>query len=164
MVKKQHDDSAVEVAPFAIPEVFEEFRSGVRGQETVRLDMKFPGVVCTPEEDKARQEYALQSEIGYQISKFGVGHPIQYGNVDYDSMDLTKAYALIQESQQAWLRLPRAIRDRYQSWANVEAAAKTGELDQFIKAHVGSAAVAEPAGASPSESAAGEGAKPPKGV
>jgi len=152
--------AAMTVGPVAYAKYY---ATGVRGQETVRDDLKFPGIECTAEEDKARQEYALQSEIGYQIQRFGVGHPLQFGSVDYDSMDLTKAMALLEEAQTAWLSLPAVIRDRYQSWANVEAAAASGELEQVLKAAGVSAAVADASGASPSESAAGKGAEPPKG-
>lgn len=109
------------------------FVSGVRGQETVRLNLEFPGVVCPPEEDKARQEYALSTEIGYQISRFGVGHPVTFGEQDFDAMDLTRAMGIIEESSQRWLALPRVIRDRYHSWGAVERAAKSGELDQLLR-------------------------------
>lgn len=110
------------------------FMSGVRGQETVRLDLQFPGVACTATEDMARQEYALSADIKYQIQRFGVGHPGQFGNQDFDAMDLTSAMALVEESSQRWLALPAAIRSRYGSWAAIEAAAKTGELGQFLQA------------------------------
>lgn len=109
------------------------FVSGVRGQETVRLNLAFPGVVCSAEEDKARQEYALSTEIGYQISKFGVGHPLNFGEQDFDQMDLTTSMGIIEESSQRWLALPKLIRDRYHSWAAVEAAAKSGELEQLLR-------------------------------
>lgn len=115
-----------------------------------------PVVACTAEEDMARQEYALQSEIGYQISRFGVGHPVQFGQVDYDNMDRTRAMELLREAELAWAALPKVIRDRYQSWSAVEAAAASGELDQVLKA-AGAAPVSGAASAaSPSESAAGD--------
>lgn len=115
-----------------------------------------PVVACTAEEDKARQEYALQSEIGYQISRFGVGHPVAFGHVDYDLMDRTRAMELIEEAQRAWLTLPRAVRDRYQSWAAVEAAAASGELDQVLKAAGAAPVSGAGSAASPSDSAAGD--------
>lgn len=110
------------------------FASGVRGQETLSLDVQFPGIVCTAAEDMARQEYALSSDIKYQISRFGVGHPVTFGEVDYDNMDLTRAMAIVESAQQAWLQLPKVIRDRYQTWGNVEKAAASGELQQVLKA------------------------------
>lgn len=109
------------------------FVSGVRGQETVRLNLHFPGVVCTKDEDMARQEYALSTEIGYQISRFGVGHPVTFGEQDFDRMDLMSSMALIEESSQRWLSLPKVVRDRYQSWSAVERAAKSGELEQLLR-------------------------------
>jgi len=93
-----------------------------------------PVVACTASEDMARQEYALSADIRYQIQQFGVGHRGVSGHVDFDNMDLTRAYELIEESSQAWLRLPRVLRDRYQSWSAIERAAASGELEQLLKA------------------------------
>jgi len=134
--------------------VFHVFPNGVRGQESVWLDLQFPGIECTAEEDKARQEHALSTEIGYQISRFGVGHPVNYGEQNFDLMDRTVAIEVIEASNQAWLSLPKVVRDRYQSWANVEAAAASGELQQLLKAAGVAAAVAAAPAASPSDSAA----------
>jgi len=128
------------------------FPNGVRGQESVWLDLQFPGVECTAEEDKCRQEHALSTDIGYQISRFGVGHPVEYGEQNFDLMDRTLALEVVEAANQAWLTLPRVVRDRYQSWANVEAAAKSGELAQLLKASGidagGSASVPDAAGGS----------------
>lgn len=99
-----------------------------------RANMLAPVVACTDAEDMCRQEYGLTADIKYQIQQFGVGHPSKGGVVDFDNMDLTRALELIEESSQQWLRLPRALRDRYQSWAAVEAAAASGELEQVLKA------------------------------
>lgn len=110
------------------------FAFGVRGQETVAMDLQFGGIACTAEEDMARQEYALQADLSYQVQRFGVGHHTVSGEVDFDNLDLTRAIQLVEESQQQWLQLPKVVRDRYQSWANVERAAQTGELQQLLKA------------------------------
>lgn len=99
-----------------------------------RQALDAPVVSCTLEEDKARQEYALTSSLAYQVQRFGVGVHAKYGVQDFDLMDLTTALQIVEESQAAWLRLPRAVRDRYQSWQNVEAAAASGELEQVLKA------------------------------
>lgn len=112
--------------------VVDHFSSGVRGQETLRLNLEFPGIVCTAAEDMARQEYKLQSDLQYQVTRFGAGLPFHSGELDTD-LDLTRAFELIEETQQRWLTLPKGVRDRYMSWANVEHAAKTGELEQFLK-------------------------------
>lgn len=138
------------------------FESGVRGQETVRDNLDFGGPVCTAEEDKCRQEYGPQSQIGYQISRFGVGHPLQFGQVDYDSMDLTRAMELIEQSGQAWLSLPKVVRDRYQSWGAVEAAAASGELQQLLKA-AGADGGSSPSGAVADVGAGGTSPEAPKG-
>lgn len=130
------------------------------GQEVVFLDRPSPVVACTAEEDKARQEYALQADIKYQIQRFGVGHPLQGGQLDFDHLDLTKAFELVEEASQAWLRLPSVVRDRYQSWSAVERAAQSGELEQVLKAAGVPEVPSGAPGASASDSAAGSGAKP----
>lgn len=114
------------------------------------------GVACTASEDMCRQEYALQSDLAYQVQRFGVGHHGVSGVVDFDHMDLTTALALVEESNQAWLRLPKVVRDRYASWANVEKAAASGELEQVLKAAgIGGDQPPKPA-ASASDSAPGD--------
>lgn len=109
------------------------FAHGVRGQESVSADLQFGGIECTAAEDMARQEYALSADVGYQVQRFGVGHPTKSGAIDFDHMDLTKAYQIVEQAQLAWLELPSVIRDRYKTWANVEAAAESGELAQLLK-------------------------------
>lgn len=119
-----------------------------------------PVIACTADEDMARQEYGLKSEIKYQIQAFGVGHRVSGGEVDFDHLDLTTALALVEESSQRWLTLPKVIRDRYQSWSAVEAAAQSGELEQLLKAAGAAEVPSAVSGAAPSDSAAGEGQKP----
>lgn len=129
----------------------------VIGQRIV-VDEEPPVLACLESEDMARQEYALQADLAYQVQRFGVGHHTVSGEVDFDTMDLTEALRIVEASQQAWLRLPRVVRDRYQSWSNVEKAAQTGELEQLLKAAgVEAGGSASTAAASPSESAAGGG-------
>lgn len=131
------------------------------GQEVVFRDRPSPVVVCTAEEDKARQEYAMSADIKYQIQRFGVGHPLQGGAIDFDNLDLTRAMALVEEASEAWLRLPSVVRERYQSWAAVEAAARSGELDQVLKAAgVPAGRSGGTAAASASDSAPVSGAEP----
>lgn len=123
----------------------------------IAVDEEPPVVACSEKEDMARQEYALQADLAYQVQRFGVGHHVQSGEVDFDNLDLTRALQIVEESQMAWLRLPKVVRDRYSSWANVEKAAQSGELEQLLKA-AGIAGSITPAStdASPSDSAAGE--------
>lgn len=118
---------------------------GLRGQAD--LGLVSPVVVCTEAEDMARQEYALSADLAYQVQRFGVGVHGKFGNQDFSLLDLTTALALVEQSQAAWLELPKVVRDRYMSWANVEAAAASGELEQLLKA-------AGATGASPVASAA----------
>lgn len=136
------------------PEILTVFDSGVRGQETVRLDLQFPGVECTAEEDMARQEYLLSTDLAAQFQRLGMGMPRSYGEVDLDLMDATTAFELIQDAQAAWERLPKVVRDRYHSWAAIETAERSGELAQLLKVSGTGAAVAPVPEASPSDSAA----------
>jgi len=129
-------------------------KNPIRGHVDVLEGGLSPVIVCTEGEDMARQEYALQSDLAYQVQRFGVGHHTKSGAVDFDSMDLTTALGLVEASSQQWLQLPKVVRDRYQSWANVEKAAATGELQQLLKAAGAPAAVAGDSAASPSDSAA----------
>lgn len=146
-----------EPVPVAVLLTEDFFASGVRGQETVQLNLVFPGIVCTEAEDMARQEYALSSDLAYQVQRFGVGaFPGKFGEQNFDLLDLTTAHELVAESQRRWLTLPKIVRDRYQSWPNVEKAMASGELEQLLKtagvpprSDGGSPAV------SPSDSAAG---------
>lgn len=137
----------------------------LRGQDSVGL-VDVPVVVeCTEAEDMARQEYKLQSDLSYQVQRFGTGHKVQFGVIDFDNSDLTRAFELVAESRDAWLRLPKVIRDRYHSWPALEAAIVSGEADQLLKAAgvaADAVAAAKPA-ASPSDSAAGGASAPVAG-
>lgn len=116
-----------------------------------------PVVSCTAAEDKARQEYGVSSQIQYQIQRFGINHPTVSGEVDFELMDLTTAFQKIEAANAAWLELPKVVRDRYQSWAAVEHAAKSGELSDLLKAAgVPAGSSGGASAASPSDSAAGE--------
>lgn len=136
------------------------FLSDVR--EAFAANSPSPVIACTESEDMARQEYRLQSDLAYQVQRFGAGLPFRSGEVNFDNLDLTKAFELIAESREAWLRLPKVVRDRYISWDNVERAAQTGELQQVLQTagiDTGVVPVASPA-VSPSESAAGGASAP----
>lgn len=109
-------------------------KSPLVGQDVVWIDRESEGLVCDPATDMCRQEYALQTDLTYQVQRFGAGQPFQNGSVDFDAMDLTEALSLVERAQLAWLELPRVVRDRYQSWQNVERAAQSGELQQLLKA------------------------------
>lgn len=93
-----------------------------------------PVIACTAEEDRTRQEYKLQADISYQVQRFGVGMHPAYGDQDFAMLDLDVALKLVEDSREAWARLPQVVRARYGSWAAVEHAAQTGELAQVMKA------------------------------
>lgn len=120
-----------------------------------------PVVECSAAEDMCRQEYGLSSDIKYQIQTFGVGHRGESGMVNYDQMDLTTALELVEESSRAWSRLPAVVRERYGSWAAIEAAGASGELEQLLKAAgVNGVSPLTPAASPP----AGDTSTPPAGV
>lgn len=124
-------------------------------KERWTLAADVPVVSCTADEDRARQEYRLQSDLAYQVQRFGVGMHPAYGVQDFDAMDLTRAFEIVDASRVAWMELPAVIRERYGSWGAVEKAAQTGELEQVLKAAGldGGSSPSEPV-ASPSDSAA----------
>lgn len=117
-----------------------------------------PVVACTPEEDRARQEYGVSSQIQYQIQRFGINHPLVSGEADFELMDLTVAMQKIEAANAAWLELPKVVRDRYHSWAAVEHAAKSGELDDLLK---GAGVPAGSSGGAPAPSASDSAPVPP---
>lgn len=155
--------SKAEIAE-AVAEAREQMRVWMqfgRGMEDVgNPDGPNPVIACSADEDMARQEYALSADLKYQVQRFGVGRPMDVGAVDFDNLDLTTAFALIEEAQARWDALPRVIRDRYQSWGAVEAAAQSGELQQVLKAAGVPEVPSGVPGASASDSAPVEGVKP----
>lgn len=118
---------------------------------------------CPPEEDRARQEFLKETQTSTLLERFGAGQPfpsagsIRVGEVDYD-MDLQGAIALVREAKDAWFRLPRAAREKYRSWDQLQAAIERGEYPEKPAAAAGGGSPAAAAG-SPSDSAAGEAPK-----
>lgn len=138
-------------------------------QQLQRKDQLSPsekvGVECTPEEDRARQEFKRETETSYLLAKFGAGQafpaaPGSSGHFEQD-MDLQTAYRVVQESKSAWLRLPPDVREKYGSWIQLQEAVERGEYPP--KPVEAPAVVAGGSAGSPSVSAAGEGSRPDKG-
>jgi len=104
----------------------------LRDQMVVWDDVPGPGLVCPASEDRARQEFKEEADLEFQIRRFGAGLPFEANSVDY-TMDLTKAYDLVERAQAAWSELPRPVREQYANWREVEAAAVSGQLESFLK-------------------------------
>lgn len=114
------------------------------------------GVRCDPKEDRARQEFKRESETSTILARFGAGQafpmtPGRGGEVDFD-LDLQAAYRVVEESRQAWLRLPADVRARFRGWEELQAAVEAGEWPPK-KAPEPAAAGAAGSGASASDSA-----------
>lgn len=88
---------------------------------------KYLVVVCTPEEDKTRQEFLKECSVSYQLAKFGYGRPLQFAEVDYN-MDLLSARTVLADVASSFSRLPESIRSKYSDWAAVIAAIEDGSL------------------------------------
>lgn len=84
-------------------------------------------LVCPPEEDKTRQEFLPETDVRYQLAKFGYGRPLVFTEVDY-SMDLLLAKSVVAEADASFARLPEEIRAKYGSWSAVISALQDGSL------------------------------------
>lgn len=114
------------------------------------------GLKCDPKEDRARQEFKADADVSTILSRFGAGATFgaprgSSGEVDFD-LDLQTAYRVVEESRQAWLRLPLEVRQKYRGWQELQAAVESGEWP--LKKAPGAASVVDAAsGASASDSA-----------
>lgn len=90
----------------------------------------FPTVECPAKERQVRDEYARESDIAFQIKQFGAGQAfprVGYSGISDDSVDLLRAYELLDESADLWSRMPDDVRSKYRSFAELEAARNAGE-------------------------------------
>jgi hypothetical protein len=97
--------------------------------ESLQADSSAASIACTPEEDRARQEFAKDADINILLKRFGVNLPVrhpEYGVVDFD-LDLQGAYRAVQEAREGFARLPAHLRERYPSWELLMAAVANGE-------------------------------------
>lgn len=80
--------------------------------------------------DRARQEFAQESDINYMLSRFGItpprGAPV-YGEWD-DSIDLQIALESTRETEAAFKALPRELRHKFGSMAEILKAVDNGSL------------------------------------
>lgn len=114
------------------------------------------GVKCDPKEDRARQEFKAESETSTILARFGAGQAfparrLENGEVDFD-LDLATAHRVVQESRDAWFRLPLEVRQKYRNWMELQGAVEAGEWPPK-KAAEAASAVDAASGASASDSA-----------
>lgn len=142
--------------------------AGVIGQadvEVMRERSRASRLRCPPGEDKARQEFRDEVDVNSVVSRYGENFfaPVNSGrDVDYD-LDLMGAIEAVEASRAAWGKLPEKVRAKYRSWEQLQVAAHSGELAEFLKPSETPAAGAGGSGGSASGSAAGGGSEPPKG-
>lgn len=91
-------------------------------------------IVCPPEEDKARQEFAQQVDINRVVNQFGQNFHAMTPVSGFDQdLDLQGAFAARAAAADAWERIPLKVRERFPSWAQLMAADKDGSLAAFLK-------------------------------
>lgn len=110
-------------------------------------------IVCSVQEDRARQEFKAETDTESIIRRLGAGIPFQNGFVDYD-VDLTRAFAMLEEARTAWERLPGTVREKFKNWSEVEAAASSGQLGDMLKPPAAAEVSSAAGGGSASVSAA----------
>lgn len=81
--------------------------------------------------DMARQEFAKEADIGYMLGRFGVvpqrGSPT-FGTVD-DTVDLQSAINATIEAKAAYYKLPKELRDKFDSMEQFLNAVANGSLE-----------------------------------
>lgn len=107
------------------------------GQDNVTLDASDGALIEYPDigdmqenKDMARQEFAQEADINYMLSKFKItperGAPT-YGEWD-DTIDLQTAITSAREAQAAYRRVPKELRDKFNSMEELLTAVENGSL------------------------------------
>lgn len=85
----------------------------------------------TENKDMARQEYLKEADIGYTLGRFGVaperGAPT-FGRWD-DSIDLQMAIEATREAKDAYSKLPKELRERFDTMEQLLTAVENGSLE-----------------------------------
>lgn len=81
--------------------------------------------------DRARQEFKAETDVNYQLRRFGVGRPLKFGEADY-TIDLQGALTAIAAARRAHSKLPKEVRDKYPSWRDMLSAVENGELNSEL--------------------------------
>lgn len=96
------------------------------------------GKVFDPAEDMARQEFREESDVNYQLSRYGVDVPLrrnpQFGEVDWD-LDLHGAHIAFHNAQFAFVQLPEELRQRFRTPSEMLDAMNSGELALALMEH-----------------------------
>lgn len=113
------------------------------------------GISCPAEEDRTRQEFGADVEMRNILARYQpvAPSPARYGVQRLDA-DMTEVFQLRDLALQAYQDLPEDVRRQYPSWELLAAAMSRGE----IQPGAASAASAEPAPGSASDSAPVQGA------
>lgn len=95
------------------------------------------GIECPPEERVVRDEFAREASIEFQLKQFQAGMPFRRqfttGEADMD-IDLLAAQEMVSDAYEVFNRLPKAVRDVYGTFGELEAAIQSGEfLRRFPK-------------------------------
>lgn len=125
--------------------------------ESLEADSLASSLVCTAEEDMARQEFAKDADINVLLKRFGMNVLVrnpEYGEVDFD-LDLQGAYRAVAEAREGFARLPAHLRERFPDWETLMAAVANGEAISLTPPKSPAASSPEASTASPSDSAAG---------
>lgn len=89
-----------------------------KDQADIGLDNEVLDASDTPDnKDRARQEFKLEADINYMLSRFGITQPRgtpTYGIID-DSIDLQQAINSTEQAREAYLKLPAELRAKFPS-------------------------------------------------
>lgn len=115
------------------------------------------GLACTPEEDKARQEFKAEADINVLLRKYGAvpQRPLSYGEVDFD-LDLHTAINAVSQASLGYASLPEHVRRKFPDLPSLFAAIANGEAVDFTAPPPSDGSSSEGGGA-----AGGAGAAPP---
>lgn len=120
------------------------------------------GLVCPPEENRTRPEFAAEADVNNIVARFWPFappnmRPVQYGEQDL-SLDLQSAVLSMQAARESYVDAPAALRAQFPTFKEFLDAVMNGEVEFVPKsADGGGGGSPTPSGDSPSESAAGDG-------
>lgn len=80
--------------------------------------------------DRARQEFKMEADINYMLSRFGVTQPRgtpTFGTWD-DTIDLQQALASVREARDGYMNLPEILRNKFPSMEAMLTAIDNGSL------------------------------------
>lgn len=96
-----------------------------------------PTIDCSDMQDMARQEFKDETNVNNIIQRFlGTGvPPVQrqpvFGDRDFD-IDLHGGYLAVENAQRAFLRLPKALKDKYKNTQGLLDAMWRGEFKDDV--------------------------------